>query len=156
MKKGRILNKDLNEAISILGHGDIVIVADCGFPIPDGPKRVELALEKDDPGIIKVLDLLLSDFIYEQVIVAEEQKKYNPLLFKKIQKKCDLTDIETTPHKRLMDFYRVNAKVIIRTGAFEPWGNVILTSGVDASSLFKKEGVITPDYWKKRTTRKES
>jgi D-ribose pyranase len=155
MKKGRILNKDLNEAIAMLGHGDIVIVSDCGFPIPTNIKRVELALEKDDPGIIKVLDLLFSDFIYEKVIVAEEQKKYNPPLFKKISKICDRCEIETVPHQDIMNNYRINAKVIIRTGAWEPWGNVVLTSGVDAADLFKKEGVITPDFWKKRASYKE-
>ena len=151
MKKGRILNKDLNEAIAILGHGDIVIVSDCGFPIPENIKRVELALEKGDPGILKVLDLLFSDFIYERAIVAEEQKLYNPPLFQKITEICDRGEIETVPHEELMKSFRLNAKVIIRTGAWEPWGNVVLTSGVDAADLFKKDGVIIPDFWKERT-----
>lgn len=156
MKKGRILNKDLNEAIAMLGHGDIVIVSDMGFPIPEGVKRVELALEKDDPGIIKVLDLLFSDFIYERVLVAEEQKKYNPPLFKKIVRICDRCKVETIQHEELIGRYRSNAKVIIRTGAFEPWGNIVFFSGVDASSLFKKDGVITPDFWKERAGYEEN
>ena len=139
----------------MLGHGDIVIIADLGFPIPNNIKRVELTLEKDDPGIIKVMDLLFSDFIYERVLVAEEQKLYNPPLFKKITEICDRCEVETIPHADIMNRERLNAKVIIRTGAFEPWGNVVLYSGVDASTLFEKEGIITPDFWKKKTSYKE-
>ena len=47
------------------------------------------------------------------------------------------------------------AKYIVRTGAFEPWGNVILRSGVDAPIWFQKPGTITPDYYSDRAGYKE-
>ena len=78
MKRSRILNKYLNAAIADLGHTDYIIIADAGFPIPDDARRVDLAIEKDVPGIVQILDLVMSDFIYEECIVAEEQKAYNP------------------------------------------------------------------------------
>ena len=81
MKKSRILNKYLNDAIADMGHGDLIIIADAGFSIPDLAKRVDLAIEKDKPGILEILELIMSDFIYEACIVAEEQKSFNPLLF---------------------------------------------------------------------------
>ena len=154
MKKSRILNKYLNDAIASMGHGDYIIISDSGFPIPD-EKRVDLAITQDVPGIYDVLELILSDFIYERVIVAEEQKLYNPPLYGKVEKLCDRCGIETIPHEKLIAEYPGKAKYIVRTGACEPWGNIILCSGVDAPYWFQKPGVLTPDYYKDRADYEE-
>ena len=45
------------------------------------------------------------------------------------------------------------AKVIVRTGAFDPWGNILLYSGVDVPAWFSKEGVVAPDYYEKKLKR---
>jgi len=150
MKRGRILNCDLNQAIASMGHYDLMIIADAGFPIPYSVKRVDLALEKDVPGILQVLDLVSSDLVYERVVVAEEQKLYNPRLFKKIQEYCVGCVLETWPAIRIVDELAPKAKAIVRTGAFDPWGNVCLFSGVDAARWFDKEGVIVPDFYAER------
>jgi D-ribose pyranase len=42
------------------------------------------------------------------------------------------------------------AKVIVRTGAFDPWGNILLYSGVDVPAWFSKPGVVAPDYYAKK------
>ena len=47
------------------------------------------------------------------------------------------------------------AKFIVRTGAFDPWGNVALTSGVDAPVWFQKPGVVTPAYYQERASYKD-
>ena len=44
------------------------------------------------------------------------------------------------------------AKVIVRTGAFDPWGNILLYSGVDVPQWFSKPGVVAPDYYAKKLT----
>jgi D-ribose pyranase len=155
MKKSRILNKYLNEAIADMGHTDIIIIADSGFPIPSDAKRVDLAIERDKPGILEILELVMSDLVYEKCIVAEEQKQYNPPLFKKISALCDRCAVETMPHSDIMATMPEKAKYIVRTGAFEPWGNVILYSGVDAPEWFKKPGVSTPDFYASRAEYKE-
>lgn len=154
MKKSRILSKPLNDAIASLGHGDYIIISDAGFPIPD-EKRVDLAIEMDVPGIADILDLITSDFIYEQVIVAEETKMFNPVHFKRVQEISDRCEVETIPHADLIAIYPEKAKFIIRTGAFEPWGNVVLCSGIDAPIWFQKPGVIVPDYYQQRVDYEE-
>lgn len=151
MKKSRILNKQLNNAIASMGHGDFLIISDAGFPIPDN-KRVDLALEADKPGILEILDLIISDLIYERVIVAEEQKENNSPLYKKIDELCDRVDIETISHSEMIEKYSEKAKYIVRTGGFEPWGNVILCSGVDAPIWFNKPGTKIPDYYESRAS----
>lgn len=150
MKKSRILNKYLNEAIAGLGHTEYIVIADAGFPIPDESKRIDLAIEKDKPGILEILDLVMSDLVYEECIVAEEQKAFNPPLFEKIGALCDRCAVTTLPHADLIATMPLKAKYIVRTGAFEPWGNVVLRSGVDAPLWFQKPGTIVPDYYESR------
>ena len=151
MKKSRILNKYLNEAIADLGHTDLIIIADAGFPIPDDSKRIDLAIEKDKPGILEILELVMSDMIYEECIVANEQKSYNRPLFDGVVALADRCEVRTIPHADLIATMPASAKYIVRTGAFEPWGNVILRSGVDAPIWFQKPGTIVPKYYESRT-----
>jgi D-ribose pyranase len=40
--------------------------------------------------------------------------------------------------------------VIVRTGAFDPWGNILLYSGVDVPKWFSKKGVVAPEYYAKK------
>lgn len=150
MKKGKILNKRLNEVIADMGHGDILILGDAGFPIPCEEKRVDLAITQEMPSVIEILELLYGDFIYERVIVAEEQKKFNPLHFNKVSELSVRCKVETVPHTDIIGTYRDQAKYFVRTGGLEPWGNIVLVSGIDAAEYFSKEGVIVPDYYEER------
>jgi D-ribose pyranase len=153
MKKGKILNRALNNAIAVMGHTDVLIVGDVGYPMPlEGAILVDLAITNDLPDLMTVIELLASDFIYERVIVAEEQKLYNPPLHKRLGDFLDRCPIETTPHTEIMGTWREKAKVIVRTGALEPWGNVVLVSGIDAPAYFAKKGVIVPDYYQNRAS----
>ena len=38
------------------------------------------------------------------------------------------------------------AKIVARTGALAPCGNILLYSGVDVRAYFSKPGVVAPDY----------
>ncbi len=150
MKSKGILNRDFIRAIADMGHEQIIIIGDAGVPISDGKKRIDLAIAKDLPSIDTVLELLVEELIYEKVIIAEEQKKYNPNLFKKISTVCERCEPETVPHKDLFETYLPQAKYIVRTGSFEPWGNVVLVSGIDAPKWFEKPGCEVPDYYEER------
>lgn len=155
MKKNGILNKDLMDAITGMGHGDIMMIVDAGFPIPDtGVRRIDLAIAKDYPESTKVLELILQEFIYEKCIVADEQKKYNPYLFNKIEGLIDRCPVETVLHSKIIEEYSKKARVMVRTGSFEPWGNIILYSGIDAHVWFQKDGAVTPDYYEERASYK--
>ncbi len=155
MKKTRILNRALIAAIADMGHGDILIVSDAGFPIPRPEQRIDLAIEADKPGIVEILDLVMSEFIHERIIVAEEQKSFNPEHFRRVSDVSDRCAVETIPHAELIAVYPQKAKYIVRTGGLEPWGNVILQSGIDAPEWFKKPGCIVPDYYQERASYEE-
>ena len=151
MKLGRILNKKLNTAIADMGHGDVMVICDAGFPIPSDAQRIDLALEKDVPTIQQVLDLVLSDLCYEKVTVSDGMKAYNQPLFDYVQKACPRCPVDLIPYEEFMATYPQKAKFIVRSGAFEPHGNIALVSAVDAPRWFNhKPGVVVPDVYKNR------
>ncbi len=150
MKLGRILNKKLNTAIADMGHGDILVICDAGFPIPSDEQRIDLALEQDVPTIEQMLDLVLSDFCYERVLVAGEMKQFNRPLFDAVEALCARCPVSTMPYPEFMASISRAAKYIVRTGAFNPYGNIALTSAVDAPKWFSKPGLVVPDVYKDR------
>ena len=156
MKKGKILNRAFNSAIAEMRHGDVLMVCDAGFPIPrDGATIVDLAITQDLPSVLTVVDLLLSDFIYERVIVAEENKLYNPVFHQGLRDRLDRCEVELAPHSDIIGKWKNSVKVFVRSGGLEPWGNIIFISGIDAPAYFSKQGVVVPDYYKERVSYKE-
>lgn len=155
MKRRGILNSKLASAISEMGHTDVMVIGDCGIPVQDESKRIDLALSEDCPSISQVLSLILDEMIIEKVVVAEEQKNYNPVHFadvkKIVNKHYETLEPDTMPHEDFFKSFLPTAKYIVRTGSMMPWGNVVLVSGIDAKKWFEKEGCITPDYYEERT-----
>ena len=148
MKKTSIINKDLNEVIASMGHTDYLIVCDAGYPIPSDARRVDLALTKDVPDLKTVLSVIAEEFIAEKIFVAEEVPVNNAPLYNSIKEIYNGVEIEAKPHSEILTTFAQKAKAIVRTGSFEPWGNIVLQSGVDVPKWFDKEGVVVPDYYK--------
>lgn len=55
MRPDRILHPELAAALATLGHTDIILVTDAGFPIPPQAKRIDLGFW---PGTVDVLHIL--------------------------------------------------------------------------------------------------
>lgn len=155
MKKSGIFNKALITAIADMGHRDIMIIGDAGTPIPRQEQRIDLAISEELPTVKQILELVMQEMIYEEVVVTQEQKNFNPLFFKEVCKLSDRCEVETVTHEYYLENYPNAAKYIVRTGGFEPWGNVVLVAGIDAPKWFKKDGVVVPDYYKERVEYKE-
>ncbi|MDP9988455.1 D-ribose pyranase [Arthrobacter oryzae] len=125
MKRHGILNAELNAALSRLGHGDLVLLADCGMPAPRGVPVVDLALVLGIPRFDEVLAALVGDLVFESATVAEEGRG---------------TDAEDWVSSRVGQPSYVSheelkamsgaAKLFIRTGEATPYANALLTCGV--------------------------
>jgi len=150
MKRNGILNLGLSQAIAAMGHGDFMIICDAGFPIPSHVTRVDLAVVADVPDIETVLTAISTDFIAEKVGYANEMAANNPRLKEKVDKIFAGSEIVTFPHAKILTELAGNAKFIVRTGAFDPWGNIALYSGVDVPKWFAKPGTVVPDYYANR------
>jgi len=150
MKRNGILNLGLNQAIAAMGHGDLMIVCDAGFPIPSHVPRVDLAIVQDVPDLETVLTAICGELIVEKVSYAEEMAANNPKLKEKVDRLFADAEIVPVPHAEILGGLANKAKFIVRTGAFDPWGNLLLYSGVDVPKWFAKPGTVVPPYYQSR------
>ena len=129
MKKTGLLNSDISEVISKMGHTDGIAIGDCGLPIPDETRRIDIALIKDVSSFIGTLKAVLSELQVEEAIIAAETKDINPKVYSEIQE-C-LRDVKITfiSHEDLK-LQLKKCKAVIRTGEQTPYANIILKSGV--------------------------
>ena len=139
MKRGGLLNAQLNEAISRLGHGDLVVVADCGLPQPVGVPVVDLAVVHGLPSFAGVLDALLGDLVVEGVTAASESR--GVAAGEVIDARfgagggdgggglglgLEVAHVSHEELKRLSG----TARLFVRTGEATPFANVVLRCGV--------------------------
>ncbi|UCM89745.1 D-ribose pyranase [Streptomyces marincola] len=147
MKRTGILNDRLNGALATLGHTDLIMVVDAGFPIPRDAHRVDLALAENLPDLRTVLGLIADELVVEGVVRADDVPSNNPRLDEWLKERFADAEFTTRTHAEMLGGTARQAKVIVRTGAFEPWGNIGLFCGVDVPKWFGGDGVIAPDYY---------
>jgi simple sugar transport system permease protein/D-ribose pyranase len=147
MKRNGILNAQLSGALATLGHTDLILVVDAGFPIPRDAQRVDLAIAENLPDLRTVLDLIGDEIVVEGVVRADDVTTNNPRLDEWLQERFADAEFSTRTHGEMLGELARQAKVIVRTGAFEPWGNIGLFCGVDVPRWFGGDGVIAPDYY---------
>lgn len=147
MKKHNILHPELNRMLASMGHGDILMVTDAGFPIPHDAWRVDLALIRDLPDVEQVLSAVMSDFCVEKVTYAEELRDYNPGLHEKLLRIFPDLPHEHVSHASLMETHRHQVKGFVRSGGFDAWGNIMLHSLPDVPKWFEKKGTIVPPWY---------
>ena len=130
MKKHGILNSDIAKVLVDLGHTDKIAIGDAGLPVPDGVKKIDLALFLSEPSFLSVLQVVLSDMKVETVVLAEEIKDQNPKQLAAV--KAELKDNEAITYVSHEAFKQQlkDVKVVIRTGEATPYSNIILQSGV--------------------------
>jgi D-ribose pyranase len=145
MKTNGILNSGLIEVMARMGHGDMLVVTDRGFPFPlhDLTKAVDLSVAKDFPRFLEVLKPIVDDFEIEEAIIAIETKTVSPAVYEAIlgilsKKKNRGKEIKITliPHAKFKDLVLHGAErgepvaCFVKTGEFTPYANVILVSSV--------------------------
>jgi len=129
MKKTPLLNAALSEVVAGLGHGDMLVIADAGLPIPPQTRWIDLALTQGVPGFAETLRVVLAEMKVESFVVAEETGRVSPAVLVEIQRLMPGVPMKVVPHAALKDLTR-EARVVVRTGEFTPYANVILLSGV--------------------------
>lgn len=129
MKKTKVINSDISRVIATMGHFDTLAIGDAGMPVPSETEKIDLAVEKDIPSFLAVLDNVLNELEVQKIYLADEIKDKNPKMLKEIEKRFPDTSIEFIPHSQMKNDLKA-AKVFIRTGEMTPFSNVILESGV--------------------------
>ncbi|MGJ7528306.1 D-ribose pyranase [Variovorax sp. GB1P17] len=128
MKRSPLLHAELSQVIAAMGHGDMLVIGDAGLPIPDGPRRIDLALMRGVPLITDVLKAVLSEMQVESIVVADEALGDAKKLPDWYPQSLGLSP-QTVSHE---EFKRRSAKAraIVRTGECTPYANIILVAGV--------------------------
>ncbi|CAM4300442.1 D-ribose pyranase [Paenibacillus alkaliterrae] len=129
MKKNGILNSDIAAVIARMGHTDCIVIGDCGLPIPDSVKRIDLAIKPGLPSYPDTLEAVLADMEVESAIIAIEMKEQNTSIYDSTRMLLNDIPIKQVPHEELK-LLTMQAKAVIRTGEATPYANIILQSGV--------------------------
>lgn len=128
MKRTALLHAELSHVIASLGHGDMLVLGDAGLPIPDGPRRIDLAVARGVPQLTDVLQAVLSEMQVESIVVADEALGDAKKLPGWYPQSLGIAP-QTVSHE---EFKRRSAKAraIVRTGECTPYANIILIAGV--------------------------
>ena len=135
MKRGTLLHPELSRVVASLGHGDTLVIADAGLPIPPGVERIDLAFAPGKPAFMDVLDAVLTEMQVERALLATEMKAAAPAFHQRLQArlaslpKVGERGVELVSHEELKRLSQKSAAVV-RTGEFTPYANVVLYSGV--------------------------
>lgn len=129
MKKTGILNTELSAVIAEMGHMDTLVIGDAGLPVPEGRKRIDLAVKEGIPGFLDVLETVLLELKVQKVVIAAEMEIISPQVYQKLQETFKNIEIEKISHSAFKEKTKT-AKAIVRTGEFTPYANIILESGV--------------------------
>jgi D-ribose pyranase len=134
MKRTPLLNRHLSALIATLGHGDRIVVADAGLPMPAGVPVIDLAVIAGLPRFADVLSAMQTELMVEAVIWADEapadltaQLNTGFDLWAKDQGRAIA---RSTLSHEAFKAASASARAIIRTGEVTPYANVILVSGV--------------------------
>jgi D-ribose pyranase len=113
-------------ALARAGHGDMVVVADPGLPVPPGPEVIDLSLIPGVPSfqvtarsVVHALHVESAIFATEALATAAETL---------IQEATAGIPQRTVSHAELKALLP-HAGVVIRTGECTPFANVVLVAG---------------------------
>lgn len=127
MKRNGILHAELAGHLARLGHTDLFLVVDAGFPVPTGIPVVDLRVVYGLPGFRPVLEAVLADIVVERAVVADELNHANPTIAEVVAR--ELPDSSTVSHDELKRA-AVGARFAVRTAEDTPYANILLTAGV--------------------------
>ncbi|ROS01653.1 ribose transport protein RbsD [Sinobacterium caligoides] len=133
MKKTALLNREISAVVAAMGHGQMLVIADCGLPIPEHVPCIDLSLLRGQPTLLSVLQAVMSELCVEKFTLATELPQASPLFHRQL-----LDEIATwspQPQTNVLSHEQFKelsseAVVIIRSGECTPYANIILHSGV--------------------------
>lgn len=133
MLKGKMIQPEIMETLSLCGHGCKVLIADGNYPLKArtaGARRVYLGLTPGLPTVTDVLKALLSVSNFESAEVMLTDDGSDPAIFADF--KALLPDIELKKIGK-EDFYAAccgpMVELAISTGEQRTYANILLTVG---------------------------
>jgi D-ribose pyranase len=128
MKKSGILHPRISHLLAGTGHTDYFTISDKGFPVPEGPERIDLALVDGLPTVLDVLRAVHAEFQIDRIVVTREMEEISPERMRALRSLLGDIPLHAVSH---LEFKRLSttAKATIRTGDTVPYANLIVVSG---------------------------
>jgi D-ribose pyranase len=129
MKKRGVLHTALAEVIAGMGHGDLLVIADAGLPVPSGVPCIDLAVRCGLPPMLEVTQAVAEELHVEELTVADEllaRDEALPAALRDLFRNARVRSVSHDELKRMSG----QARAIVRTGECTPYCNVVLTGGV--------------------------
>jgi D-ribose pyranase len=129
MKINGILNPALCHLLASSGHTDYFTISDRGFPVPEGPERIDLALVDGIPTVLDVLGAVHREWAIDRIVIASEMDLASP---ERVHELSQLLG-PNIPLQRMshLELKRLSAtgKATVRTGDTVPYANIVVVSG---------------------------
>jgi D-ribose pyranase len=128
MKKTGILHPGLSHVLASSGHTDYLLITDRGFPVPEEPQRIDLALVDDKPTVLDLLAAIDPEWSIDRILITDEMSLVSPQRVAELEALLPNVPFEIVSHIELKRLGH-GAKAAIRTGDTCPYANVIIVSG---------------------------
>lgn len=128
MRRSGILHPALGHLLSSSGHTDYFTICDRGFPVPDGPERIDLALVDGIPTVLDVLRAVHAEWVIDRVLITEEMERVSPGRVEEMRAILGDVPMQVVTHLELKRL-APEGKATVRTGDTVPYANIILVSG---------------------------
>jgi D-ribose pyranase len=128
VKKGGILHPALSHLLASTGHTDYFTICDRGFPVPEGPPRIDLALVDGIPTVLDVLKAVAAEWHLDRVVIAEEMTEVSPQRVKELEAILGDVPLQVMSHLELKRLSQTG-KATVRTGDTCPYANIVVVSG---------------------------
>lgn len=131
MKKKGILNSELARIIAGMGHGDMLVVCDSGFPIPYHRPVADVILTVNVPRLVETLKVILEELHVEGAIIANEMEKISNPMYHEVKRALADIPLKKISHEKFKQRTRNEQNIsFVRTGEATKYSNVILVAGV--------------------------
>ena len=131
MRKNGILNANLMEVITSMGHTDKLVICDAGLPIPREALIIDLALVENIPRFEDTLKAVLGEMQVDKAILAREMEIESMDLYERVKNLLSGVCVEKISHENFKDYYNSTGNIVfVRTGEMTPFANIVLIAGV--------------------------
>ncbi len=127
MRNSGLWHPRLAQVIVALGHGDLLVVADPGLPVPLGVETIDLVWSRGEPAFRPVVHAILAELVVEHAAIAIELT--DEKLVRDLRDDLGPVPLSQVPHEELKTMVRT-AGAVVRTGEDTPYANIVLRAGV--------------------------
>jgi D-ribose pyranase len=128
MKRAGILNPALSHLVASTGHTDYFTICDRGFPVPEGPQRIDLALVDGIPTVLDVLRAVYAEWSIDRVLITHEMEAISTERVVELRSILGNVPLEVVSHLELKRLAQ-EARATVRTADTVPYANIIVVSG---------------------------